>query len=404
MTPMIGFRGRSAALAVSVVTIATAAVTVVLTPAAAAPPSCIGIVQTAVFGWGHNGIGEVGDGTQISPRTSPNQTLGTQSNMKFIAAGDESSAAVTNCGNVETWGDNTGGQLGDGTTTYRLSPIAITGPTDVVKVAVGGYHMLALTSTGTVWSWGRNSHGQLGTGSLNDSFQPVQIVGLTGVTDISAGDAFSMAVKSDGTVWAWGEVGTGRLGLGIPSRRLTDRTRPTQIPGLTNVRSIACGVSHTLAVKFDGTVMAWGYNFYGQVGNGNTNTVYIPVAVAGLTGVTRVAAGIYHSVALKSDGSVWTWGGNDFFQLGRNVGAQSLTPGQVANTGTVTQIASGFKFVLILHSDGTVAGWGENDIAQLGVGNAVVTEYASPVQIQNFTNVVQIAAGYESGLALRRLS
>jgi uncharacterized protein (TIGR03437 family) len=168
-------------------------------------------------------------------------------------------------------------------------PVQVSGLTSVVAIAAGATHSLALKSDGTVWAWGDNSEGELGNGSNANSNAPVQVSGLTGVVAIAGGANHSLSLKSDGTVWAWGN----ELGNGSNANSYV----PVQVSGLTGVVAIAGGEFHSLSVKMDGTVWAWGSNFYGQLGNGSNAHSNVPVQVSGLTGVAAIAGGEFHSLA-----------------------------------------------------------------------------------------------------------
>ena len=213
----------------------------------------------------------------------------------------------TTSGKVWTWGWNGSGQLGDGTTTSRYTPIQVSGLVDVIGIAGGSNYSIVLKSDGTVWAWGDNWSGKLGDGTTTQRNTPVQVSGLMGVTAIATKDTYTVTLKNDGTVWAWGYNGGGRLGDGTTTSRYT----PVQVSGLTNVISIGAGNSHSMAIKNDGTVWAWGYNLYGQLGDGTTTNKYTPVQVSGLTGVTLITGGYYYTVVLKNDGTVWSWGRNE---------------------------------------------------------------------------------------------
>jgi len=251
----------------------------------------------------------------------------------MLAGGIYHTLALRSDGTVWAWGQNGAGQLGDGTTTNRKTPVRVLELTDVVGVA-GSNHSLALKSDGTVWAWGYNNSGQLGDGTTTDRNTPVQVLGITGVVSIAAGTWHNLALKNDGTVWAWGYNNNGQLGDGTT----TLRTTPVQVLGITGVVSIAAGSWHSLAFKNDGTVWAWGYNNYGQLGDGTTTQRNTPVQVsgltgiAGLTGVVDIAAGYFHSLALKSDGTVWAWGSNSEGLLGNGYTTNSNTPVQVRNS------------------------------------------------------------------------
>jgi hypothetical protein len=182
-----------------------------------------------------------------------------------------------------------------------------------------------LKNDGTVWAWGYNPDGQLGNRTYSDSNVPVQVLGLTGVTAIAGGGYHSLALKSDGTVWAWGRNDYGQLGNGTNS----DSNVPVQVANLTRVTAIAGGYGYrSLALKSDGTVWAWGYNYYGERGNGTTAASNVPVQVSGLTGVTAIAEGDLHSLALKSDGTIWIWGWTECGQLGDGACVDSKVPKQ----------------------------------------------------------------------------
>jgi hypothetical protein len=147
----------------------------------------------------------------------------------------------------------------------------------------------------------------------------------------------SLALKDDGTVWAWGYNGYGQLGNGTN----TDSNVPVQVSGLTGITAIAWGGSHSLALKNDGTVWAWGYNGYGQLGNGTNTDSNLPVQVSSLTGITVIAGGSRHSLALKNDGTVWAWGYNGYGQLGNGTNTDSNVPVQVSGLTGITAIAGG---------------------------------------------------------------
>jgi hypothetical protein len=190
---------------------------------------------------------------------------------------------------------------------------------------------------------------------------PVQVSTLTTVTAISAGQYYSLALKSDGTVWAWGQGLYGQLGDGIFYPDPVDEpgqpggvATPVQVSGLTTVTAIACGQSHSLALKSDGTVWAWGFGYFGQLGDGNfylgIGGVATPVQVTGLSGVVAIAGGAQHSLALKSDGTVWAWGAGRSGQLGDGNFYTNLpggffggvaTPVQVIGLSAATAIAAG---------------------------------------------------------------
>ena len=283
----------------------------------------------SVWAWGDNSAGQLGNGTTTSSQT-PVQVSDIGS-ATAVAAGDDHSVALESDGSVWAWGDNAAGQLGNGTTTSSSTPVQVNGLQSVSAIAAGGNHTVAVKSDGTVWAWGGNSDGQLGDGTTINSSSPVQVTGLTGVTAVAAGADDTIALKSDGTVWAWGDNSDGQLGDGTT----TNSSSPVQVTGLSGITAVASGAYHTLAVKSDGTVWTWGDNSDGQLGDGTTTNSSIPVQVTGLTGVTRIAAGNDHTVAAESNGTAWAWGDNSVGQLGNGSTTNATTP--VAVNGTATR-------------------------------------------------------------------
>ena len=198
---------------------------------------------------------------------------------------------------------------------------------------------------------------------------------LAATPHIAAGGHHTVSLKSDGTVWAWGYNGYGGLGDGTT----TQRTTPVQVYGMSGVTAIAARGYHTVSLKSDGTVWAWGYKGDGELGDGTYTNSSTPVQVSSLSGVTAIAAGYYHTVSLKSDGTVWAWGSNDGGQLGDGTTTQRATPVQVSGLSGVTTIAAGYWHTISLKSDGTVWAWGSNGDGELGDGTT--TDRYTPVQI-----------------------
>jgi len=264
-------------------------------------------------------------------------------------------------------------------------------------VAAGLYHGLALTSTGAVFAWGWNIVGQLGNGSTNGSDVPVKVrlPGGTKVTAISAGFAHSVALTSTGAVLAWGKNYNGNLGNGST----TDSDVPVKVnlPTGTKVTAIAAGAEHNLAVTSTGAVLAWGYNAYGQLGNGGTGASDVPVNVSLPTGtkVTAVAAGALHSLALTSTGTVLAWGYNVDGELGDGSTTNSDVPVKVnLPPGTkVTAVAAGGYYSLALTSTGAVLAWGYNADGELGDGNRTSSDVAVKVKLPAGRKVTAVAAG-----------
>ncbi|MGW7671901.1 RCC1 domain-containing protein [Streptomyces sp. NPDC054775] len=352
------------------------------------------------------------------------------------------------------WGDNGSGQLGDGTTINRSTPVSVCAPgrtapctrflTDVVGIAAGTTNSLALRKDGTVLAWGDNGSGQLGDGTTVNRRTPVRVCApgqiapctrfLTDVVDIAAGTSHSLALRKDGTVLAWGNNGGGQLGDGTSA----NRTTPVRVcaPGqtapctrfLTHVHTIAAGRTHSLALGKDGTAFAWGENGFGELGDGTNTNRRAPVRVCApgqtapctqfLTHVHTIGAGRTHSLALRDGGAALAWGNNGAGQLGDGTTVNRRTPVPVCAPGQtapctqslthVRTITAGGRHSLALGKDGTAFAWGENGFGELGDGTT--TNRSTPVRVcapgqtapctRFLTDVHTIDGGGQHSLAL----
>lgn len=301
-----------------------------------------------------------------------------------------------------TWGYNGFGQLGYGVNANSAVPTVVPGLSGVIGGAVGGTHTVVFQNiSGTtvgVKTWGNNGFGQLGDGATTARTTPVRVNNLSGVTAVAAGGNHTLARKSDGTVAAWGHNGFGQLGVASTSTPSGYATTPQQVSGgvsgspLAQVTQIAAGGSHSLAIDSSNQVWGWGYNAFGQVGDGTTLNTSTPKPIPGFsvqvgvtTGTPAVVAGGSHSVVLKSDGTVWGWGYNGLGQLGadKTLFPSIPAPRQVPISGTVTAIAAGLDHTLALLADGTVWAWGFNGLGQLG--NNTIVDNSTPAQVQILT-------------------
>jgi alpha-tubulin suppressor-like RCC1 family protein len=373
-----------------------------------------------VLTWGFNYLGQMGDGTAawfpFPKNTTPVQVVGegghgNLTDVAVIVAGDVHSLAVKNDGSVWAWGWNDSGQLGDGTnwsvTSVKTTPVRVlggdtgddflnlysTGPDEpdepdgpdepdepdgpdltLASLAAGADHSLMLKEDGTVLAWGKNSFGQLGDGTKTTRRISAQVkvkgddgslTPLSDVAALAAGSYHSLALKSDGTVWAWGKNNAGQLGDGTKTSRLI----PVQVKELYGVVAIAAGCSHSLALDKEGIVWAWGYNKFGQLGDGTKTSRLIPVQVERLSDVTAIAAGGFHSLAVKGmamvqpdraiagNGTVWSWGRNNYGQLGDGTKTKRLTPIPVGLTAKVLIPQPVVNMPVNLPSKIITAGW-----------------------------------------------
>jgi len=336
-----------------------------------------------VDAWGDNNLGELGQGTDSGPDTCPSDPIGPAcsttptpvpglNGVKAIAAMDLTGLALMSNGTVKSWGDNIDGELGDGVGTKgpemcgdgwqcSMTPVKVKGLAHVKAIAGGGISALALLSKGTVKAWGDNSAGELGNGSSRGpkkcegapcATRPVTVKGLTDVTAIAVGGLFSLALLSDGTVMAWGLNSMGQVGNGTtaPDEGCVCVDRPAAVSDLTGVEAIAGGTDDGLALLTTGTVEEWGSNDDGQFGNGNTTGSDMPEpAFSGEGGFSAVAAGDDLSAGVRDSGVVGA--GNGLAgQLGNGAMTNSDVPVVASGLSGVTVLDSGFAHVMAVSS------------------------------------------------------
>ncbi len=293
-----------------------------------------------IFTWGSNSDGELGDGTTtdryIPTEITSQFNLNEEETITEITLGGYHSSAITTEGRVFTWGWNRYGQLGDGTTTSRITPTEITSQFNlsvgetITKIALGNYSSSAITTDGRVFTWGDNTEGQLGDGTTTVRYIPTEItsqfnlsVGET-ITQIILGGFHSSAITSEDRVFTWGRNNSGQLGDGTT----TSRYIPTEITSQFNlneeeiIRTIYLNGSHSSAITSEDRVFMWGWNAYGQLGDGTMTNRYIPTEVTSQFNfseeetITQISLGACHSLAITSEGGVFTWGWNEYGQLG----------------------------------------------------------------------------------------
>ncbi len=327
-----------------------------------------------LWAWGLNNNGQLGDGTSTS-RLSPVQ-IGKSSKWISVAAGYSHSLAQKSDGTLWAWGYNGYGQLGDGTSTNRFSPVQVGTDNKWVSVAAGEFHSLALKSDGTLWAWGDNGYGQLGDGTNTFRLSPVQVGTDNKWVSIAAGVVNSLALKSDGTLWAWGYNHDGEIGDGTSQN---NRLAPVQVGIGYSWVAVAAGGFHSIAKKTDGTLWTWGWNGWGQLGDGTYNTRLSPVQIGVATNWSTVAAGFNHTLALKSDGTLWSWGTNDNGQIGDNTTQTRLTPTQIGNDTSWLTVIAGNAYSIATKTDSTVWAWGLNGSGQFGDGTT--TSRLFPVKV-----------------------
>jgi alpha-tubulin suppressor-like RCC1 family protein len=349
--------------------------------------------------WGQNDFGQLGDGTTIDSNI-PVGVYDLSSGVKAVSAGGYHTCALSERGGVKCWGFNYNGQLGDGTTIDRLTPVGVSDlSSGVIAVSAGGSHTCALTAAGGVKCWGQNDFGRLGDGTTTDQHTPVDVSDLySGVIAISAGSGHTCAFISAGAVKCWGYNYYGQLGDGTTVNRLT----PVDVFWLTSgVIAVSAGGSHTCALTAAGGVKCWGQNVYGQLGDGTSIDQHTPVDVSDLSsGVIAVSAGTNHTCALTAAGGVKCWGYNYYGQLGNGTTTDQHTPVGVSDLSSgVIAVSAGGGHTCALTAAGGVKCWGRNDFGQLGDGTT--NDSNIPVGVSDLTSgVIAVSAGTNHTCAL----
>ena len=334
----------------------------------------------SLLAWGLNRSGQLGDGSAID---KPNPTtIGSLKTWSVLSAGEFHTVALlgTNCAvngcPLYAWGYNQNGQLGDGTTTDIRTPTKIGSVTTWIAVAAGRAHTLAVKKDGSLWAWGRNFSAQLGDGTQADRLVPTVVGTVKTWKAVAAGESHSIGIQTDGSVWTWGTKDFGQTGQGvgnpaIPVTMLDSSPIVLAVPGITfNFASMAAGGNHSLAIRTNGALWAWGHNPNGQLGDETVNDAVTPIQIGTETDWSLVSAGGGHSIAIKTDGTLWAWGLNSDGQLGDGSTTDAQRPTQIGIEKNWIAVSAGKYHTYAIKADGTLWGWGRNQEGQQGNGLA----------------------------------
>jgi alpha-tubulin suppressor-like RCC1 family protein len=344
--------------------------------------------SSRLFMWGFNTNGQLGLNDTVN-RSSPIQ-VGADGDWAYVAAHSDHTLGVKMDGTLWSWGRNNIGQLGHDDVINRSSPVQVGALADWAGVVLGVEHTAAVKTNGTLWTWGNGSFGRLGQGDAINRSVPTQVGLLEDWASAAASGNHTMAVKTDGTLWAVGGFNSeGTLGLGDTAQRAS----PEQVGALTDWASVNMGGFHVAAIKTDGTLWTWGRGDEGQCGDGTVTDRSSPVQVGGVEGDTdwiAVSCGDAHTMAIKTNGTLWAWGGNSGVGGGvPNNGSLGLgdiinrsSPVQVGLLNDWESVSAGAYHTLALKTDGTIWAWGDNNVLSAGqLGDGTLTNRSSPIQV-----------------------
>ncbi|CAE7748417.1 UVR8 [Symbiodinium microadriaticum] len=319
---------------------------------------------------------------------------GTWGDLVPLAAGISHTVVVSNLGHIWAAGENDNGQLGTGSTVeqHAFLQVAFDGK-KIVAVAAGKWHTAAITDSGELWTWGRNGDGRFGIRDTTDRHAPVKVsVNGQKIVAVAAGGHHTAAITDSRELWTWGWNGYGQLGVGDT----TDRHAPVKVSvNGQKIVALAAGYYHTAAITDSGELVTWGSNGLSQLGIGDTTDRHAPVKVS-VNGqkFVAVAAGYWHTAAITDSGELWTWGHNDYGQLGVGDTMNRHVPVKVSVNGQkIVAVAAGGHHTAAITDSGELWTWGRNGYGQLGVGDT--TDRHAPVKVSvNGQKIVALAAGY----------
>lgn len=341
-------------------------------------------VSGTLWCWGYNGEGQLGDGT-TTDRTTPVQ-VGHADSWATVSPGGSHTCATRVDGSAWCWGLNTQGELGDGTTQQRLTPVRVGKANDWTALQAGSTHTCGLRGDGIAWCWGSNDFGKLGNGEhgRKHTEKPVRVTTKREFGSLEVGDEHACAISTDGRAWCWGSNFSGQLGIGSQGRQ-NSRDVPTLVDENSDWTALRGGYQTTCGIRSGGTAWCWGDNSSGQLGDGTKITRTVPTHVGKSARWSDIQPGGSHACGVHVDGSAWCWGSNEHGQVGDGSKASRSNPTRVGSARNwVSASAGGSTYVnhsCGVRTTGAAWCWGENGNGQIGDGTT--TDRLTPVPVAN---------------------
>lgn len=370
------------------------------------------VIETAIaplssLAWGDGVSGRLGTGNTASVNvTAPVSTTG-GSKWRMVSAGSAHTLALKSDGTLWVWGDDSSGQLGNGTGSTEYSPVPI-GTDTWIWVSAGEGHSLGIKTGGALFAWGDGGSYRLGDNSTQIEQSPRSISncsdGGSNVAcpiwkSVAAGKDFSLAIDNSDRLWTWGASNHHQTG---DSASTADKRIPTRITvGPPGWKFISAGDSHSLGIGSDDKLYSWGYNATGQLGNGGTNEVSSPTAIPGTDTWIAVSAGGGHSLGIQTNGTLYAWGNNANGQLGDESTTTRTSRVQIG-TDSWVWVSAGNIHSLGVKTNGTLFSWGDNGNGRLGLGGSAGGQQTSPQSIGSNTNWRVVSAGSDFSIAVRQ--